>query len=881
MDDLLRDFLTETQESLAVLDTEVVALEQDPTNSAILQDIFRLMHTIKGTCGFLGLARLERVAHSAEGILAMIRDAEMTVSPAAVTEILQALDRIKWLLGRLEQNGQEPEGDDSDLLAALDRLKTGEAAPSIPPPVPQVPQDEPPQGPAQTAEIQAAEPPAVARVPVAANKESGEPPAREVRPGETANQAIRVSVDLLESLMTLVSELVLTRNQLIQMVRGKDSEFTAPVQRLSLITSDIQEGVMRTRMQPIGNAWATLPRLVRDLCQETGKKVDLQMSGSETDLDRQVLEMIKDPLTHMVRNAIDHGIEAPAQRLQTGKPETGLLSLTAFHEGGHILIRIADDGQGLMVDRIKARIMQQELATETELRAMAEPQILQYIFKPGFSTAERVTSVSGRGVGMDVVRTNIERIGGTIDFASTVGRGTTFTIKIPLTLAIVSALIIEAAGERFAVPQISVSELVRASPRSEQKVEWLNDAPVLRLRDRLLPLISLAHILHRDRGTDNGAPIASKASDDLFIVVCQVGAFTFGIIVDRVFDTEEIVVKPVAPMLKDIALFSGNTILGDGSVIMILDPNGIAAAASQMAISRSQNQDAAVGAPAPRAHDDRATFLIFRAGETDELKAVPLALVARLEEFNVGKIEHSHGKPVYQYRGHLMPLLPVRADHVWKNAGRQPVLVFVDGPRSMGLVVDEIVDIVEDRMQVELSADREGVLGTAIIRGKATDVIDVGYYLRLALADWFGPAGTPYGDNVPAHPRLLIVDDSAFFRNLITPQLVAEGWQVIVAKSADEALSLRDEGQMFDAVISDIEMPGMNGYEFARSVRQDGVWSTVPLIALSAHTAERDLARGRSAGFDDYVSKSDYGRVSIALQEAIKRKQAEGLGGVS
>jgi two-component system chemotaxis sensor kinase CheA len=889
MDDLLRDFLTETQESLAILDSEVVALEQNPDNLSILQDIFRLVHTIKGTCGFLGLARLERVAHAAESILVMIRDAEMTVSPPAVTEILNALDRIKWLIGRLEQDGREPQGDDSDLLAALERLKDGADEPAIAATAlpgrieapPTTGQDSIPSA----AEASAAPAPAKALVTVPAAveapKDGPEKAVPETRPDEAANRAIRVSVALLESLMTLVSELVLTRNQLIQMVRGKDSEFTAPVQRLSLITSDIQEGVMRTRMQPIGNAWATLPRLVRDLCVETGKRVDLQLSGAETDLDRQVLEMIKDPLVHMVRNAIDHGIEAPASRVKAGKPETGVLSLNAFHEGGHILIRVADDGRGLEIDRIKARILQRELASEGEVRAMADPQILQHIFKPGFSTAETGATGPGGGIGMDGVRTNIERIGGTIDFVSVPGRGTTFTIKIPLTLAIVSALIIESAGERFAVPQISVNELVRASPRTEQKVEWLNDAPVLRLRDRLLPLISLAHVLRLDAGASVGRSGAATEADELSIVVCQVGAFTFGIIVDRVFDTEEIVVKPVAPLLKDISLFSGNTILGDGSVIMILDPNGIASAASRMAINRGQNQEVAASTTAPRDVANRTAFLVFRAGEADELKAVPLALVARLEEFDVSKIEHSHGKPVYQYRGRLMPLLPVRADHVWKVAGRQPVLVFVDGDRSMGLVVDEIVDIVEDRMQVELSADREGVLGTAIIRGKATDVIDAGHYLTLALSDWFGHADQSFGERSQALQRLLIVDDSAFFRNLITPQLVAEGWQVVAATSAAEALSLRDEGQTFDAVVSDIEMPGMNGYEFAKSVRQEGAWSKVPLIALSAHTADRDLDRGRAAGFDDYVSKSDRGQLSRALLDAIKRKQAERAGAVS
>ena len=379
---------------------------------------------------------------------------------------------------------------------------------------------------------------------------------------------------LLENLMTLVSELVLTRNQLLQMVRGKDdSEFATPLQRLSHITTDLQEGVMKTRMQPIGNAWAKLPRIIRDLSVEMNKKIDLQMIGAETELDRQVLELIKDPLTHMVRNSADHGLEATEDRRRIGKPEVGKIVLNAYHEGGHIIIEIADDGRGLNIARIREKVVASGLASEGETEQMSDQQVAQYIFRAGFSTAEKVTSVSGRGVGMDVVRTNIEKIGGTIELKTQQGKGTSFIIKIPLTLAIVSALIVECGGERFAIPQISVLELVRTTANSEHGIEVINNAPVLRLRDRLLPLVSLRQLLRL--GEEDGRT-------ETFIVVTQVGTYTFGIIVDRVFDTEEIVVKPVAPILRHINMFSGNTILGDGSVIMILDPNGIAGSTGEI-----------------------------------------------------------------------------------------------------------------------------------------------------------------------------------------------------------------------------------------------------------------------------------------------------------
>jgi two-component system chemotaxis sensor kinase CheA len=405
----------------------------------------------------------------------------------------------------------------------------------------------------------------------------------------------------------MVSELVLTRNQLLQILRSqKDSEFSVPLQRLNHVTSELQEGVMKTRMQPIGNAWSKLPRLIRDLSHELGKKIDLIMHGQDTELDRQVLELIKDPLTHLVRNCADHGLERPEDRRAAGKPEIGRVNLNAFHEGGHIIIEISDDGRGLNIEKIKQKGIQNGVVSEAEAASLSDQQVAQFIFKAGFSTAAMVTSVSGRGVGMDVVRTNIEKIGGTVELRFQRGKGTAFVIKIPLTLAIVSALVVECSGERFAIPQISVLELVRAQAGSETTIERVNDSPFLRLRNRLLPLVSLHDMLRlgEDRGVD---------PDQSFIVVTQVGTYTFGIMVDRVFDTEEIVVKPVAPILRDISMFSGNTILGDGSVIMILDPNGIAAASGEAATVGEQG--AATEAEHKGAGEsERIALLIFRAG---------------------------------------------------------------------------------------------------------------------------------------------------------------------------------------------------------------------------------------------------------------------------
>ncbi len=464
MDDLLSEFITETSESLDVIDMELVKFEQEPNNAGILDNIFRLVHTIKGTCGFLGLPRLEALAHAAETLMGNYRDGA-PVTQDGVSVILQSIDRLKEIMGGLEESGAEPTGSDEDLIGKLDAISAGETAPAegAPPAaeaqaeaVAEVAPPAPKAGEASLDELEAAfaaapapegmdvSPQAAAAAAADAVGGGAAAPAPEPQPapepeavtapgpdaapkeakarskdGPVKNQSIRVNVETLEQLMTMVSELVLTRNQLLEMVRRlDDSEFKVPLQRLSTVTAELQDGVMKTRMQPIGNAWQKLPRIVRDLAQEVDKKIDLQMHGADTELDRQVLELIKDPLTHMVRNSADHGLESTADRLKAGKPEVGVIKLSAFHEGGHIIVEIADDGAGLNTERVTAKILENGLATQAEVDQMTENQIHRFVFKAGFSTAAKVTSVSGRGVGMDVVRTNIELIGGGVDVKS-------------------------------------------------------------------------------------------------------------------------------------------------------------------------------------------------------------------------------------------------------------------------------------------------------------------------------------------------------------------------------------------------------------------------------------------------------------------------------
>ncbi len=911
MDDLLSEFLTETSESLDVVDVELVKFEQEPNNAKILDNIFRLVHTIKGTCGFLGLPRLEALAHAAETLMGKFRDG-VSVTPEAVSLILNSIDRIKEILSDLEAaNGREPEGSDDDLISELERMSmsaTVEATAGADGPAAEddaaEEEDVPitrgslvdqvlerPLRPGEVsldelerafreAEVEIELPTAAApemeteddeeTVPVAAPRsretesvKAGAEKTEKKNASSVSNQTIRVAVETLEHLMTMVSELVLTRNQLLEIVRRhEDSEFKVPLQRLSNVTAELQEGVMKTRMQPIGNAWQKLPRIVRDLSQELEKPIELEMAGADTELDRQVLELIKDPLTHMVRNSADHGLEMPAERRKAGKPEKGTVRLSAYHEGGHIIIEVKDDGRGLDVEKIKKKVIENGLASESELEKMTDQQIYKYIFKAGFSTATEVTSVSGRGVGMDVVRNNIELIGGTVDLRSAPGKGTTFIIKIPLTLAIVSTLIVEASGDRFAIPQLSVVELVRVQSNSEHRIERIKDTPVLRLRNKLLPLVHLPQLL----GTAEAAEDGSFDEDNGFIVVMQVGSQTFGVVVDGVFHTEEIVVKPMSTMLRNLTMFSGNTILGDGSVIMIIDPNGIASAMASHASSLATDEETDGAEDAMLAAIDgqsSISMLLFRAG-SPEPKAVPLSLVTRLEEFEVSKIERSNGRDLVQYRGALMPLVYIEPSQGHRTEGTQPMLVFSDAGRSMGLVVDEIVDIVEDRMNIEVGSERPGILGSAVIKERATEIIDLGYYLPQAFEDWFMRKEM---DSAALTKKVLLVDDSAFFRNMLTPVLKAAGYHVTACSSAAAAFELLENGDGFHAVVSDIEMPEINGFEFCEAMRRDPRFRKLPILALSAVVTPASIERGRQAGFDDYVAKFDRPGLIAALKD--------------
>ena len=615
---------------------------------------------------------------------------------------------------------------------------------------------------------------------------------------------------------------------------------------------------MKTRMQPIGNAWSKLPRLVRDLTQITGHQIELVMNGAETELDRTVLDAIKDPLTHMVRNSADHGIEDPATRRAAGKNEVGTVSLNAYHEGGHVVISIQDDGAGINTERVLQKAIQNGAIDQATADRMSHSEILMLIFKAGFSTAEKVSSVSGRGVGMDVVKTQIERIGGTVELKSEMEKGTTVLIKIPLTLAIISALVVESGGESFAIPQLGVVELVRLDAENKKKrVEKIHNHEVFRLRDRLLPLVHLNSVL--------GLPAPEHEEEqDINIVVVQVGEEQLGLIVTEVFDTEEIVVKPVGSLLKNINIYQGTTILGDGRVIMILDVAGIASQFSgppKSAIKQPSDSEADYAG-------NKTSLLLFDAGG-GSIMSVPLSLVARLEEIPQESIERSGDKLVVQYRDHLLPLLPINGMIPSQDApDPQPVIVFSDGDQSMGLMVAKIQDIIDERLTIQMQSTRPGVLGTAILNEKATDVIDTQYYVTQASPDWFEKK-----ENV-TQQHVLVVDESLFFRQLVTTALESEGFRVTSKESAIDAIEAIESGQQFNVIVTEVDLPMMNGFEFCQWFNERSNVNHIPRIALTANNDPCVELDGMDAGFHKLLKKFNAQQLVSTITELSCQLQA-------
>ncbi len=755
MDELLKDFLLESYENLDRLDQDFVALETNPTATDKIGSIFRTIHTIKGTCGCLGLSKLEKLAHVGENLLSRVRDGQLMMDTAITTALLRLADAIREMLAHIEANGVEGDKDYSQIRDELIRLNE-EPARSAGLETERLSQAAADPGmdatgpaaaltPIDCSQAVATEPAVTAHPTIDAREDiasvSTTTPVEKERHGESlAGNAIRVDVGLLDKLMNLVGELVLARNQVLQFTaHEQDSAFQGTTQRLNLITTELQESVMKTRMQPIDSLWSKFPRIVRDVSKSCGKKIRIEMEGRETELDKTILEAIKDPLTHILRNSIDHGVEAPNVRITRGKPEEGVLHMRAFHEGGQVNIEINDDGGGIDPERVKRKAVERGLITPDQSARMGEREAINLIFLPGFSTAEKITNVSGRGVGMDVVKTNIERIGGTVDVQSKLGDGTSLRIKIPLTLAIIPALVVTSAGERFAIPQVSLLELVRLD-RNEAKIETIHGAPIYRLRGRLLPLVYLNRLMT----IQSTEPETARADQSANIVVLRAGEHQFGLVVDQINDTEEIVVKPLGKQLKGISVFAGATIMGDGRVALILDVMGLAQRANVISQAGNQEVPQSVDVAKAETTDRKALLLFMLRGE--QRMAIPLSLVSRLEEFKQSAIENAGSKRVVQYRGQIMPLINVaevlserrkaprnsKDTNVRTESDTVPVVVFNHENRNIGLHVERILDVVEEQVRLQTAGTRRGVQGTAVIKEKVTEVIDLAAVVRAA-----------------------------------------------------------------------------------------------------------------------------------------------------
>lgn len=813
--EMVQEFLVESYENLDRLDRELVLLEKSPNDAAILGSIFRTIHTIKGTCGFLGFTKLEAVAHVGENLLSKLRDGVLHLNPTMTTALLSMVDAVRQMLASIESTGEEGERNDAALIAQLNSLlKSEPSAQAAATPAAEMAVSEPSvsaepsaDGPTVESDASQSEPVAFSAgvpdavssadlpnidvtnmgelliekssasfsdVAAALSKQAEGDPRHvgeilvekgAVKPADVvdalhaqqsargqssvSDSTIRVDVALLDKLMNLVGELVLARNQILQFSNAtEDAGIVAPSQRLNLITTELQEGVMKTRMQPIGNIWSKLPRTVRDLALSCGKEIEIEMDGRETELDKTIIESIKDPLTHLVRNSVDHGIEKPDVRRAAGKNPVGRLHLSAFHEGGKVNIEISDDGAGLDCEKIRRKAIEKGLITSEQAAKMGEREAAHLIFLPGFSTAEKITNVSGRGVGMDVVKTNIEKIGGTVDLQSKLGAGTTIRMKIPLTLAIIPALIVTSGGDRYAIPQISLLELVRLEGEDAAKrIELIQGVPVYRLRGRLLPLVYLNRELRVEAREGAGGGV----SDGVNIVVLQADERQFGLVVDEINDTEEIVVKPLGKQLKGIRVFAGSTIMGDGRVALILDVLGLAQTSNVISGSRERTL-------AEKEHrsavteGEKQTMLLLQCGKDGRL-AMDLSLVARLEEFKAGMAERAGENEVVQYRGQIMPL--IRVAHILNlqgaplddNDAPMQVVVYSEQGRSVGLVVDQILDIVEENVVSQHPSKRDGLFGSAVIQQRVTDLMDVRTLVRMANPGFFEGSGS--GENEP------------------------------------------------------------------------------------------------------------------------------------
>ncbi|PKN40886.1 MAG: hybrid sensor histidine kinase/response regulator [Deltaproteobacteria bacterium HGW-Deltaproteobacteria-18] len=792
-------------------------------------------------------------------------------SPAPAADFAQEL---------LDQTPQTPTEDRTDSL--ISELFSGETLASA--------LTEPAPAPKPAAPAPRPEPPA------ATDEDAGRKPDPKAPKSAIAQpDSLRVHVSLLEDLMNLAGELVLSRNQLMQAISsGAIHQIEVAGQRIDLVTSELQETIMLTRMQTVGNIFNKFPRVVRDLARTLGKEMDLQLEGNDVELDKTIIEGLGDPLTHLVRNSADHGIEMPDVRVKAGKPAMGTIVLKAYHEAGQVIIEIVDDGGGLDTEKIVAKALSRGLISPDQAKSMSDKEKANLIFLPGLSTAEQVTDVSGRGVGMDVVKSNLDQLGGQVDIETERGKGTTIRIKLPLTLAIIPSLLVSVGQERYAIPQVNVDELLRIPvDQITERVELVGDAEVLLLRGELIPLLYLSNVLGLDVDSCEASKLVGEilrgdrslgeikesgcASADVNLVVVSAGQFRYGLVVDQLHDSVEIVVKPLGRHFKECQGYAGATIMGDGHVALILDVAGLgrlgdlSLSVAREALQAPKEAEAATG-------QEKLSLFVFR-NTPHEYCAVPLDLVARVELIDAAEIEEVGGRRVIKYRGGTLPVFSLdQATNVnmLDISGEIIVIVFLMAGHEIGLLAKPPVDAIEAQVSIDsFTLKQPGISGSAVIGENTTLIVDIYELIQTVQPDWFAVRGSiEIADDAGdvGVPHLLLVEDSDFFRNQVKKFIEEDGYMVDVAEDGAVAWSMLDaEPDKFDLVVTDIEMPNMDGFELSRRIRQDKRFSMMPIVALTSLAGDEDVARGKAVGIDDYQVKLDKERLLQSIYEWLKR----------
>ncbi len=907
-DELLDEFVVESNEHLADIENQLLSIEESGADVDVdlINEVFRGIHSIKGAAGFLGLTKVNDLAHSLENILNMMRNHELVPNSQMIDIMLRAADRLQGLINDVSSSNDE---DVSGHIRALENIATGTVTESETPvsPVTTEPSSAETAADAKSTESEDDIDAQIARAFAAREeKASADTPneqaaAAELAPAEAPTQqkvdkksspkrdsqdkktppetSIRVSVGVLDRLMNLAGELVLSRNQLMQAIGSADgTSLDTIASRLDQVTTEVQESIMQTRMQQIGTVFSKFPRIVRDLSGKLGKQCTLNIEGKEVEVDKTIVEAIGDPLTHLIRNSVDHGVEAPADRTKAGKPEAGTMDLRAFYQAGKVRIEIEDDGAGIDPEKLKQKAIAKGIITQERADQMSDREAVRLIFHPGFSMAAKVTDVSGRGVGMDVVKTNIAKLGGTVDIESTVGKGTLIVITLPLTLAIIPSLIVQCGDDRFAIPQVNIVELVRVrGDELDERIGRVQDAEVLRLRGNLLPLIRLSEVVESDQTTsdcDEEANSSASNHEALNIIVVETGEQSFGLIVDGLHDSEEIVVKPLSQHLKQCRCLSGATILGDGHVALILDVAGIAA---HEEIQCDQELNEQKGAETKPGDEDSQYMLLF-SNHDEEHFAVTMDIVSRIDRIRADQIDAVGGQELLQIDRSTMPL--IRLENTITARRPEPksrlyVVVFEASGKEIGLVVPTLEDIRDVTTNIdETTFIERGVIGSMVLGEKTTRFVDLFQVAEVAHPEWFQREEV-VDQSTDEPPTILLAEDSSFFRKQVAAMMSEQGYRVVDCEDGLVAWeTLQSDEFEFDVIVTDIEMPNMDGFEFTERVKQSR-WSHLPVIALTSLAGSADIQRGIEVGIDDYQIKMDREKLLNSLRNFAGKKAGD------